>query len=124
LPIVIDGKRETRLFESKKDVWDVIDLLIEEAKEFNEKQGKDFDLCQSILSQLPFFACPNVLMDKNIHKDIERYIYCEKFGLPPYKGSYGDQPYRWVNRSFAIKVALAKREKREIDGARSKKNNS
>lgn len=124
MPIVIDGKRETRLFESKKDVWDVIDLLIEEAKEFNEKQGKDFDLCQSILSQLPFFACPNVLMDKNIHKDIERYIYCEKFGLPPYKGSYGDQPYRWVNRSFAIKVALAKREKREIDGARSKKNNS
>ena len=124
MPIVIDGKRETRLFESKKDVWDVIDLLIEEAKEFNEKQGKDFDLCQSILSQLPFFACPNVLMDKDIHKDIERYIYCEKFGLPPYKGSYGDQPYRWVNRSFAIKVALAKREKREIDGARSKKNNS
>lgn len=124
MPIIIDGKRETRLFESKKDVWDVIDLLIEEAKEFNEKQGKDFDLCQSILSQLPFFACPNVLMDKNIHKDIERYIYCEKFGLPPYKGSYGDQPYRWVNRSFAIKVALAKREKREIDGARSKKNNS
>tara|TARA_Y100001937_G_scaffold118814_1_gene173666 strand:+ start:1261 stop:1635 length:375 start_codon:yes stop_codon:yes gene_type:complete len=124
LPIIIDGKQETRLFESKKDVWDVIDLLIEEAKEFNEKQGKDFDLCQSILSQLPFFACPNVLMDKNIHKDIERYIYCEKFGLPPYKGSYGDQPYRWVNRSFAIKVALAKREKREIDGARSKKNNS
>ncbi len=124
MPIIIDGKQETRLFESKKDVWDVIDLLIEEAKEFNEKQGKDFDLCQSILSQLPFFACPNVLMDKNIHKDIERYIYCEKFGLPPYKGSYGDQPYRWVNRSFAIKVALAKREKREIDGARSKKNNS
>ena len=124
MPILVDGKRETRLFESNKDVWDVIDLLIEEAKEFNEKQGKDLDLCQSILSQLPFFACPNVLMDKNIHKDIERYIYCEKFGLPPYKGSYGDQPYRWVNRSFAIKVALAKREKREIDGARSKKNNS
>tara|TARA_Y100000004_G_scaffold112757_1_gene126614 strand:+ start:12381 stop:12572 length:192 start_codon:yes stop_codon:yes gene_type:complete len=63
-------------------------------------------------------------MDKSIHKDVERYIYCEKFGLPPYKGSYGDQPYRWVNRAFAIKIALAKREKREIDVARSKKNNS
>ena len=36
----------------------------------------------------------------------------------------GHQNYRWVNRAFAIKIALAKREKREIDVARSKKNNT
>ena len=122
MPITIDGKRETRLFESKEDVWDVIDLLIDETKEFNEQQGKEFDLCQSILSQLPFFGCPNVLMDRSIHKDVERYLYCEKFGLPPYKGAYGEQPYKWVNRAFAIKSAIAKKEKKEIDGARSKQN--
>ena len=120
MPIVIDGKRETRTFKTKKDVWDVIDILLEEAKEYNEDQGKDFDLSQSIVSQLPFFGCPNVLMDRDIHKDIEKYIYCEKFGVPPYKGAFGDQPYRWVHRAFAIKSALAKREKRELDAARSK----
>ena len=46
-----------------------------------------------------------------IHKDIERFIYCEKFGTPPYSGSFGEQPHKWVARSFAIRKALAKKEK-------------
>ena len=97
---------------------DVVDLIIDETKEVNEEQGKDFDISGSVMSQLPFFGCPNILLDKTIYNDIQRYIYCEKFGVQPYNGSYGEQPYRWVSRAFAIKSALAKKEKREIDNAK------
>ena len=71
---------------------------------------------------MPFFACMNVFMDNKIQKDIQRYIYCEKFGIPPYKGSYGEQPFRWVTRAFAIKAALAKKEKKEIENVRKNTN--
>ena len=58
-------------FTSKEDVWNVIDLLIEEVNEQNEK-GKEFDVAKSIYSQLPFFCCINVVFDKEIQKDIQR----------------------------------------------------
>ena len=97
---------------------EVVDLIIAETKQVNEEQGKDFDVANSVVAQMPFFACNNVFFDNKIQKDIQRYIYCEKFGIPPYKGSYGEQPARWVGRAFAIKAALAKKEKREIDASR------
>ena len=101
---------------------DVVDLIIAETKEVNEEGGKEFDIAQSVVSQMPFFACINVFMDNKIQKDIQRYIYCEKFGIPPYKGSYGEQPFRWVTRAFAIKAALAKKEKKEIENVRKNTN--
>ena len=101
---------------------DVVDLIIAETKEVNEEGGKEFDIAQSVVSQMPFFACMNVFMDNKIQKDIQRYIYCEKFGIPPYKGSYGEQPFRWVTRAFAIKAALAKKEKKEIENVRKNTN--
>tara|TARA_R100000458_G_scaffold52030_1_gene53277 strand:- start:1267 stop:1620 length:354 start_codon:yes stop_codon:yes gene_type:complete len=116
--VIIDGERETRTFESKEDVWDVVNLIVEETKDFNEQEGKDFEIADSVLSQIPFFACPNIFFSRQIKQDIEKYLYCEKFGVPPYSGSYGDQPYQWVNRSFLIKSAIAKREKKDIDGKR------
>ena len=54
MPIRIDGKLEVRTFKNDDDVWEIIDLLIAEAKEFNE-QGKEFDIAKSINAQLPFF---------------------------------------------------------------------
>ena len=101
---------------------EVVDLIIAETKQVNEEQGKDFDIANSVVSQMPFFACNNIFFNNDIQKDIQRYIYCEKFGTPPYKGSYGEQPARWVSRSFAIKAALAKKEKREIDASRQNNN--
>ena len=118
---MVDGKRETRIFKCKEDVWEVVDLIIIETKEVNFEEGKDFDISTSVISQIPFFACPNVLIDATVQLDIERYIYCEKFGVSPYNGSYGEQPHKWVRRSFAIRNAIAKKEKREID-ARTRKN--
>ena len=104
-----------------QDVWDVVDLLIEEVKHFNN-EGKSFDVGRSINAQLPFFSCLNVLYDKSIQKDIERYMYCQQFGISPYPGNYGNQPYRWVHRSFLIKNAIAKKEKEVIDGSRKDNN--
>jgi hypothetical protein len=71
---------------------------------------------------LPFFCCKNVVQSREIQKDIERYVYCEQFNIPPYSGSYGDQPAKWVDRAFIIKNALAKKQKDQIDGTRKDNN--
>ena len=112
---MIDGKRSCRVFKNKKDVWDVIDLIIDETKEINLKEGKSFDVAQSVISQIHFFSCPNILFSADVQRDIERYLYCEKFNVPPFTGEYGKQPYKWVMRSFYIKSAIAKKEKRDFD---------
>ena len=114
IPILIDGKRETRVFRCNEDVQDVIKLLIQETKEFN-KEGKSFDVGMSVSKQLPFFSCMNVIYDKDVQKDIEKYVYCKEFGISPYPGSFGKQPKRWVDRMFMIKRALAKKEQAMID---------
>ena len=36
-------------------------------------------------------------------KDIQRYIYCQDFNTQPYPGSYGEQPFKWIEKSFIIK---------------------
>ena len=120
LPVMIDGKRETWEFKSDDDVFKVIDLIIEETKEFNETSGKSFDVSESVVSQMPFFACRNRLFDKVIQKDIQRYLYCEKFNVPPYKGGYNNQPCLWVEKAFLIRKYLAKLESREIKKAKDK----
>lgn len=119
-PILIDGKREFKTFACKEDVWSIVDLLIEEVYE-NNRKGKEFDVSQSINAQLPFFSCRNHLLDRETQKDISRYIYCTNFNIPPFKGSYGEQPSLWTQKSFIIKQALAKKEKNLID--KTKKDN-
>ena len=59
---------------------------------------------------MPFFACPTSLLDSDHQKDIKRYIYCSDFGVPPYSGGFGEQPARWVEKSFIINNAFAKKE--------------
>ena len=82
--------------------------------------GSNFDADKSIITQLPFFACPNHFYDKNLSRDIERYMYCINSGTPPYPGTYGQQPFKWVNRFIAIKNALAKKEQMMISKERKK----
>ena len=97
------------------DVWAVADLIIEETAQVNQEQGKSFDIIESLVAQIPFFACSNQFMDISLYTDIERYTYCEKFNIPPYEGSYDNQPAKWVRRAFAIRKALAKKEKKDIN---------
>ena len=103
---MVDGNYETRIFKNNEDVWEVIDLIIEETREMNEKQNKSFDIAASVQIQLPFFACQNILFDKEIQQDIERYVYCENFKTPAYTGSYDEQPALWVAKSYIIKQSL------------------
>ena len=90
------------MFGSDDDVWDVIDLIIEETQEYN-KEGRSFNIAGSVSSQLPFFACRNIMLDEKAQKDISRFMYSKEFGVSPYKGSYGEQPKKWVEKSFLLK---------------------
>ena len=123
IPVKIDGKYGERTFSNKEDVLNVIDIIKEETKNLNEKEGKDFDLALSLKSQLPFFCCPELLVDVTYQRDIKRYIYCEQFGVPPYEGGYGAQPPLWIDKAFIIKRAFAKLEKEQIKWHNNQLNN-
>ena len=114
MPVLISGKREIKTFRSKEDVYDVVELLIKETKEYNEK-GKSFDVASSVSKQLPFFACMNVFYSYDAQKDIEKYLYCKEFGVSPYEGEFNKQPKKWVEKSFLIKKAIVKKEEALID---------
>lgn len=116
---MIDGGYEIREFKDLDDVWEVIDILIDEVHEMNDGSTK-FDLVSSIVAQLPFFTCPNHFNTIQLQRDIERYLYCEQNNVAPYKGTYGEQPARWVDRYFAIKNAYAKKESILIKQSRDK----
>ena len=60
-----------RIFTSDKDVWDVIDLLIDETEQANY-EGKSFNIAESVMAQLPFFACKNMMLDREAQQDISR----------------------------------------------------
>ena len=109
IPILIDGKYETRMFTSKSDVTEIMELLVDEVKQSNYK-GNSFNIAESVVKQLPFFACPNVLLDAQSQKDISRYIYSQQFGISPYKGTYGEQPHKWVEKSFLIKNTIERKK--------------
>jgi hypothetical protein len=79
IPILIDGKYETRMFTSNDDVEAIMELLVDEVKENNAK-GSSFNIAESVVKQLPFFACPNVLLNSQAQKDISRYVYSQQFG--------------------------------------------
>ena len=118
LTIRVDGKQPKKEVTCDKDVWDVIELLIEEVNDVNQEKGKEFDVLSSINSQLPFFGCRNIFFDRIIQKDIQRYLYCEKFGTSPYEGDYGQQPCLWVDKANIIRNTFAKLEKTNIDKAK------
>ena len=120
-PILIDGKRTIKTFKNIDDVWDIVDLLIEEIKELNMTRGNEFDIVESINAQLPFFTCINYFIDKDIQKDIKRYVYCKDLGVSPYKGSFNEHPAIWVDKYFLIKRAFAKLEKKQIDASKNER---
>ena len=102
-----------RIFTSDKDVWDVIDLLIDETEQANY-EGKSFNIAESVMEQLPFFACNNLILNKESQADIARFIYSRDFNIPPYKGSYGDQPSKWIEKSFTIKNLLERQKSKAM----------
>ena len=88
----------------------------------NEKTGKGFDVANSVIAQIPFFACFNNFISREYQEDIKRFVYCQETNVQPYEGSYEQQPYRWVEKYFIIKSALAKKEKDMIAGRKQNTN--
>lgn len=117
IPILIDGKYETRMFTSSKDVEAIMELLVDEVKENNAK-GSSFNIAESVVKQLPFFACPNVLLNSQAQKDISRYVYSQQFGISPYKGTYGEQPQKWVEKSFLIKSIIERKKSEAMNNGK------
>ena len=111
IPVKINGTYEMRTFGSDEDVWDVIDLIIEEARSYN-KEGRSFNIAGSVSAQLPFFACKNIMLDKKAQKDISRFMYSKEFGISTYKGSYGEQPKKWIEKSFLLKGLISSAEQK------------
>ena len=109
IPIIIDGKYEVRTFTSDEDVWDVIRLLIDETKE-NIKEGSNLHIAESVMAQLPFFSCSNIMIETNSQKDISRFMYSRQYKISPYKGSYGEQPKKWVEKSFLLNHLLERQK--------------
>ncbi len=117
IPVLIEGKYETRTFTSKDDVWEVIDLIIAETKEENEK-GSSFNIASSVMAQLPFFACSNVMINQEAQKDISRFVYVRNFNVPAYNGSYGEQPKKWVEKSFLLNNLLERQKAKAMKNGR------
>ena len=113
IPILIDGKYETRAFTSDDEVWDVIRLLIDETKE-HINEGSNLHIAESVMAQLPFFACGNMMIDNNAQKDITRFMYARQFKISPYRGSYGEQPKKWVEKSFILNNLIERRKAKVI----------
>jgi hypothetical protein len=117
LPVKTKNGFELREFRSSKDVWNVIDLIIDETKHLNETEKKGYDVNQNVVAQLPFFACVNNVTENSYTNLINQYIYCTETGVPAYPGSYGDQPVRWLQYFFIIKNAMAKKAKKIAEKA-------
>ncbi|MBT7338340.1 MAG: hypothetical protein HN802_01405 [Candidatus Jacksonbacteria bacterium] len=50
------------------------------------------------------------MLDQDAQKDISRYIYSKDFGISPYEGSYGQQPQRWIEKTFLLKNLMQRQE--------------
>ena len=60
--MLVDGERPIWEFTCDEDVWQVIDLIIEETIECNLAEKREFDIAKSVATQLPFFAsCPALI---------------------------------------------------------------
>jgi len=70
------------------------------------------------MAQLPFFACKNMMLDKDAQKEIERFMYARQFKISPYKGSYGEQPKKWVQKSFILSNLVERQKAKAMKDAR------
>ena len=112
VPISINGKFPVKTFNNDRDVWDIIDLIIEETMEVNKNGDKSFDIPSAVSQQLPHFSCPNIMINNESQRDISQYLYCKEFKISPFPGSYLEQPNRWIKKVNIIKNAFAKKEDR------------
>ena len=116
-------------YENEDDVWEMIgDLYIEAKETYNVRGSDENDPILDVYHQLPYFCCPNVVLDMDIQSDIQRYIYCKEAQTQPYEGSYGDVPFKWLSIHFALRNSIElqqsehrKKYQRKLEQQRKKK---
>tara|TARA_R100000152_G_C6744287_1_gene167984 strand:+ start:519 stop:878 length:360 start_codon:yes stop_codon:yes gene_type:complete len=114
-----NGKFIKQTFHNIEDVWDVIWLLKKETIE-NSKGAESISIAGSVSTQLPFFCCPNNIIDVSHSSIISKYFYCKEFTVSPFKGSYGDTPSRWIQQVSIIKNAVGIIERRAANKSKNK----
>ena len=70
------------------------------------------------MAQLSFFACTNIMLDEKSQKDISRFMYVRNFNVPAYNGSYGEQPKKWVEKSFLLNNLIERQKAKAIKDGR------
>lgn len=102
----------------------MVTKLYDEVISLNKK-GNNFDPHYNVALQVSHFSCPNYFYEKEMSRDIERYIYCNSLGISAYPGSFDEQPNKWIQKYFVLKNAFALKEKRlqEKNGGSSRKHN-
>ena len=95
-------------------------MLIQEIKDNNKESGKTFDVAQSLVYQIPHFACINFFLKDEYQKDVAKYSLSKNHNIPAHSGCYGDQPLRWVKKLFLIESAIQKLQEREQAKAQAK----
>ena len=92
------------------DVWEYIEQLQTQSGERRKKNTTSFSVTEDVYQQIPFFTCPNHLLNSKCQSDISKYVYCTDTNTPVYDGSYYKQPQIWIHKHFTIKNALSLRE--------------
>ncbi len=81
--------RQSVTFNSAEDYRNVFLELIAESPE-------KYTVGEQLYRNYRQFACTNHMYDKEIEEMIRRYTYCKETGVPPFSGSYDDQPAWWL----------------------------
>ncbi len=95
-------------YRNEDDVWEMIKKLYNEASKLSNDMSDDPIV--DVLYQLPYFCCPNVILDQEIQDDISMYVYCEDTKTQPFPGTYGDVPAKWLHIHFFLKNAISARQ--------------
>ena len=118
---MVKGKYPIRAFANKKDIMEVLDILIEDIKYNNEQTGKTFNISSSVFAYIPHFACLNNFLDQKMQNDINRFVFSKEYKIPPYEGSYGSYPRKWIEKCNKISESLEIIKQRAQDKANRSK---
>ena len=93
-------------------------MLIKEEK--NKNNGSlNVDSYYSISKQIPFFGCPDKLMEREASDSFAMYNYCKEFGVPPHEGSFSQQPNKWIETAFLIRALINKWEAIQMERSKN-----
>ena len=109
-------------FNNKDEIIDYTLRVYYESLEYNN--GKPAGAILDTYAQIPFFCNINIFLSNKFQHDLQRYMYAQDTGTPPYKGDYGSIPRIWIDKYHLIKGILTTYNNREIKKrGKSKTNN-